>query len=99
MEENKSNAGVAAVLSFVFSGLGQLYNCQIKKGLLIIFFSVLNLLALVLGSTLIGLWLWKKILSVKLLVSGIALFLIALTAICILGIYSIVDAYGQAAKK
>lgn len=99
MEQNLKNPGVAAVLSFVFNGLGQLYNGQIKKGLLIIFFSAVNMLILVLGSILIGLWMLEKILSFKLLMLGVVLFLIGLTFICILGIYSIIDAYRQAAKK
>jgi TM2 domain-containing membrane protein YozV len=36
------NAGIAAVLSFFISGLGQIYNGQIIKGLVIILVQVVN---------------------------------------------------------
>jgi TM2 domain-containing membrane protein YozV len=38
------NPGLAAVASFFFSGLGQIYNGEIKKGLLLIFVQVINVL-------------------------------------------------------
>lgn len=38
------NPGLAAVGSFFFSGLGQIYNGEIKKGLLLIFIQVINVL-------------------------------------------------------
>jgi len=37
------NSGVAAVLSFFFSGLGQIYNGQIAKGVLFIVIQAINL--------------------------------------------------------
>lgn len=98
-EENMRHPGIAAVLSFIFNGLGQLYNGQIFKGLLIIFISSVSMLILIIGGILIGLWLLGKIASVKILISGLALFFSALVFICILGIYSILDAYRVAAKK
>lgn len=36
------NSGIAAVLSFFISGLGQIYNGQIVKGLFIILVQVIN---------------------------------------------------------
>ena len=36
------NAGIAAVLSFFISGLGQVYNGQITKGLLIMLVQLIN---------------------------------------------------------
>lgn len=95
MSENKYHPGTAAVLSFVFSGLGQLYNGQIVKGLTIIFFAVINLLAVVLGAVLIYLWCKQQVI-LKLLWSGIALFVIGLIFVAIIGVYSIVDAHRQA---
>ncbi len=95
----KSHPGLAAVLSFVFNGLGQLYNGQIFKGLLIIFLSSISMLVLIIGSILIGLWLLGKIISNTALIYGLALFFAGLIPICILGIYSILDAYRVAAKK
>lgn len=99
MNSDKRNPGLAAVLSFVFNGLGQLYNGQIRKGLVIIFISSLSMLILIVGSILIGFWLVGKIVFLKWLFAGIALFLIGLIFICILGIYSIVDAFKVAQKQ
>lgn len=97
--ENFNHPGIAAVLSFVFNGLGQLYNGQIFKGLLIILISSVSMLILIIGSILIGFWLLGKFASVKILISGLALFLGGLVFICVLGIYSILDAYRRAVKK
>ncbi len=98
-QDKISHPGVAAVLSFIFNGLGQLYNGQIFKGLLIIFISSLSMLVLIIGSILMGFWLLGKIISIKLLICGLVLFCIGLVSICILGIYSIVDATRVAAKR
>lgn len=38
------NPGVAAVLSFLFTGLGQIYNGEIGKGLLFVFLGIVNAL-------------------------------------------------------
>jgi TM2 domain-containing membrane protein YozV len=38
------NAGVAAVLSFFITGLGQIYNGQIAKGILFIVIQAINFL-------------------------------------------------------
>jgi len=98
-QETKSHPGIAAVLSFIFNGLGQLYNGQIFKGLVIIFFSSLSLLVLISGSILIGFWLLGNMAFCKILGWGAALFFIGLMCICVIGIYSIFDAYRIAAKK
>lgn len=98
-EKNRQNPGAAAVLSFVFNGLGQLYNGQIFKGLFIIFLSTVSLLIFIIGSVIIGLWMLGKILFGKLLIFGALLFLSGLIFICILGIYSIIDAYKAASKE
>lgn len=37
------NAGVAAVLSFLIPGLGQIYNGQILKGLIIVVIQLINI--------------------------------------------------------
>lgn len=99
MNQDTKNPGMAAVLSFIFNGLGQLYNGQILKGLLIIFLSSLSTLVLIIGSILIGFWLLGKIISIKVLILGLVLFLVGLIGICVLGIYSIFNAYQVAAKK
>lgn len=53
------NPGVSAVLSFFFTGLGQIYNGQLAKGLTFIAIAVLNvLLAFVLIGFLTGPVFW-----------------------------------------
>ncbi len=99
MDTGKSHPGTAAVLSFIFNGLGQLYNGEIVKGLVLIFLSSISLLILFIGSILIGLWMLGKIILSKVLILGLVLFFVGLISICILGIYSIVDAYRTASKK
>ena len=55
------NAGIAAVLSFFWSGLGQIYNGQIGKGIALIIAQFINALLMV---VLVGLilypvvWIW-----------------------------------------
>ena len=93
MEERKSDPGMAAVLSFIFSGLGQIYNGQIKKGLFVIFLSCLNMIFCIIGAVLIIFWMLNKIIFSAQLISGVVLFLIGLFFICILGIWNINDAY------
>lgn len=95
---DKDRRGVAAVLSFVFSGLGQLYKGQIAKGLIIIFFTALSLLFVVLGAVLIYIW-FKQQMFLQLLWAGVALFVVGLILICIIGAYSISDAYKQGPSK
>ena len=93
------NPGLAAVFSFVFSGLGQLYNGQLVKGLLIILLSALSMLILIAGSIFIGCWILGKIIFEKELIFGLVLFLAGLISVCIIGIYSIFDAYRTAQEK
>ncbi len=89
-------AGTAAVLSFIFSGLGQLYNGQLVKGLTIILFSVISIIILLSGGLIIGFWLLEKVLFPGQIIAGGILFSIGLVLICVLGIYSIFDAYHNA---
>jgi hypothetical protein len=95
----RNHPGVAAVLSFVFNGLGQIYNGQIAKGLLIVSISSLSLLILIIGSIFIGLWAFNKILFQSQLLWGVLLFVEGMVFICLLGLYSIFDAYKTACKK
>jgi len=96
--DTKLNPGIAAVLSFFFSGLGQIYNGQLKKGLILIFFSGLNILLFLLGAVLIGYWLLFETNVNRALIAGIILACLGLISICIVGIYSLIDAY-KVAKK
>ena len=96
---NKPNPGTAAVISFIFTGLGQIYNGQIKKGLFIVFLSSLNMLSFVIGAVILGSWLMGKIAVGRLLFIGMGMFLAGMALIMVLGVYSIFDAYRVAAKK
>ncbi len=99
------NPGTAAVLSFFINGLGQLYNGQIKKGLWLIFLSSLSMLILLVGAILIGYWLFYCLRSeiwltdIRKLIFGFVLFSLGLISICVIGIYSIFDAYNTAKEK
>jgi TM2 domain-containing membrane protein YozV len=99
MEKERSHPGMAAVLSFVFNGLGQIYNGQIKKGLAIIFFSSLSMFIFIIGAILIGFWLFGKTISSWQIISGVLLFSFGLVLICVLGIWSIFDAYNVAKRR
>ena len=55
------NPGLAAVLSFLISGLGQIYNGEIGKGILIIVVQIINgLLTLIIIGFITGaiVWIW-----------------------------------------
>ena len=97
-DEKKSRAGIAAVLSFVFNGLGQIYNGQIKKGLFIVILSSLSMLIFIIGSILIAFWLLGKTVAPLYIIQGFLLFSLGLIFICILGIWAIFDAYNVAKK-
>jgi TM2 domain-containing membrane protein YozV len=58
------SAGLAAVLSFFISGLGQIYNGQILKGLVIIVVQVINgaLTTILIGWIALAIvWVWAII--------------------------------------
>ena len=98
MESEKSHPGMAAVLSFIFNGLGQIYNGQIKKGLFTIFLSTVSLLIFIIGAVLIGFWIFGKVISSAQIIYGVLFFSSGLIFICIIGIWSILDAYNVAKK-
>ena len=99
-EDNlKPYPGTAAVLSFIFSGLGQLYNGEIFKGLVLISCSAASIFVFILGSIFIWFYLSQKIFLPQQLILGIVFFAIGIIFICILGIYSIYDAFRVAKSK
>ncbi len=98
-QEKTSHPGAAAVLSFIFNGLGQLYNGHIFKGLVIIFLSVIGMIIVIIGAVLLMLRFSAILVFSGQIILGSLLFLAGLIFICILGIYSILDAYRSAAKK
>ena len=98
MSTSLNHGGKAAVLSFIFCGLGQLYNGHIIKGLILIFATCLSLITTVVGGVLIYLYL-KNSMPFQILWSGIGVLMIGLLSVCLIAIYSIIDAYKQARKE
>lgn len=92
------NPRVSALLSFLFNGLGQIYNGEIKKGLVLIFFSGVSMLVLILGTVFLFYFIKGQFSPLAFLVWGIILFFLGLTGMIILGIYSISDAYYKAKR-
>ncbi|MFC1657993.1 hypothetical protein ACFL1D_01260 [Candidatus Omnitrophota bacterium] len=99
MERSNSHPGTAAVLSFIFSGLGQIYNGQIKKGLFTIFFAALSTLIFIIGAISVGFWMLGRVISSGQVVCGFIMFCLGLIFICVFGIWSIFDAYNTAKLK
>ena len=98
MDEKKHRAGIAAVLSFLFNGLGQLYVGKINQGLIIMTISAISMIFIIVGAIFIGHWILFYAYSVAELILGIILFIIGAIVACIVGISSIKDAYREALK-
>lgn len=90
--ENLSEARRSALLSFIFNGLGQIYNGEIKKGLWLFFGSGFSLLIFLIGAVFLGYSFlsgeWKILFR-----WGLLLFVLGIIGIIVIGIYSINDAY------
>jgi TM2 domain-containing membrane protein YozV len=91
-----NHPGVAAVLSFLFTGLGQLYNGQIKKGLILISISCMGMILVILGAVVLGFWFLGKIWGISFLIFGLIFILSGIVTVAILGVYSIIDAFRKA---
>lgn len=89
------NPGIAAVLSFIFTGLGQIYNGQIKKGLTLMAISALSMLLLLIGAAIV-IYSIFGVIGPKHLIGGLALVLLSILVIAAAGIYNIYDAYNTA---
>lgn len=95
----KANPGLAAIFSFFYSGLGQLYNGQLKKGLVIISFTSFGIILTLVGAILTGHYLLAKLTLRLELIWGLALLIGGILLICCVGTYSIIDAYNSAKRK
>jgi len=95
----KCHPGVAAVLSFIFNGLGHLYVGEIKQGLIIMTATSTCLIVIILGAVLIFHWLLTHLLPISELILGSVIFILGIIAACTIGAYSITDAYQKALKK
>ena len=95
----KQDPGIAAVLSFLFNGLGQIYNGQIAKGLVIMLISTIVMMITLIGAVFLAHFIWSSFIYPVELIIGTVLFLFGIIVIAILGIYNIYDAYNIAKKK
>lgn len=95
----QSHPGVAAVLSFIFSGVGQIYNGEIRKGLVHIAVTTTGLVLVLVGALAFGVCLYAKCLSLKIAVASVAFMFIGGVIICVIGVHSIYDAYKNACVK
>ncbi len=98
-ERQKINPGLAAVFSFIFSGLGQIYNGQILKGLCIMSFSAVGIILVVIGFIQISFCLISQLFGSGDLMLGGILLIVGFLVITFLGIYNIYDAYNTAEKR
>jgi hypothetical protein len=90
---------VAAFLSFLLNGLGQIYNGQIKKAFIFIFVSFVFIIALVVGLLLVFksfLLMTTHTFGFTLLAKGVLLITVSGFILCLNALVSIVDAYTYA---
>ena len=90
--------GVAAVLSFLFNGLGQIYNGQIVKGLLLMTLSSAFMVVLVVGAVFCGTYFLSGFKQGWALGWAIGCLVPSILGIAVIGIYNIFDAYGTACR-
>ena len=95
----QKHPGTAAVLSFIFSGVGQLYNGQLCKGLVLIFCAAFSLCIFIAGSLLVGMYIVGRVVFAGQLLWGGVCMVAGLLLVCVTGIYSIVNAYKVAQEK
>ena len=98
IQRSQTHPGVAAVLSFIFSGVGQIYNGEIKKGLFHVFLATSGLVLVLLGAIILGGSLYLGFLSLQLGILALFLLLAGGLLVCGIGIFSIYDAYKNASR-
>lgn len=98
MDELKHRAGMAAVFSFLFNGLGHLYVGKIKQGLIIMSISSFSMILIIVGAVFTGHWLLFQLFAIKQFILGLILIVVGIIIACIVGVYSITNAYKEALK-
>lgn len=88
--------GVAAVLSFCFNGLGQVYNGQIKKGITIMALSGISITCVIITAVYLAYLFWINPQQIFSLCIWFIILTVSIIAVGIVGIYSIYDAYKEA---
>ena len=92
------NPGVAAVLSFLFNGLGQIYNGQIAKGLSLMALSTVLMIGLVVGAVACGYYFLTGFRQGWALRWALWYLIPSVLGIALLGVYNIFDAYATARR-
>ncbi len=89
--------GVIALLSFVFTGLGQIYNGEIIKGVVLMSFACFGIiLTLVSAIYLFYALIFFDTSTIMRMTLCVVVFLLGITVMVVSGIYSIYDAYHAA---
>jgi TM2 domain-containing membrane protein YozV len=90
------NIFIAPFLSFLINGLGQIYNGQVKKGIVFIIISLVFIVSLLAGIVL----LFKSIVlsfrstfDFREIMYGVVLLAVSGLILCVNGLWSIIDAY------
>ena len=95
--KNYPNPGVAAVLSFLFIGLGQIYNGHIGKAITLMTITSVSFLMLIAGTALV-IYSLMGLFGLCKIGCGIFLMILSIAVLAITGIYSLYDAYNTARK-
>ncbi len=100
METKKAgHPGFAAVLSFLLNGMGQIYNGQVAKGLVIILCSLGCMAVVFAGIGSMGYLVTGTLVFRGQMYVSLAMIVAGLIAVGWLGVYSMIDAYTAALKK
>lgn len=94
-----TDPGVSAILSFIFTGLGQIYNGQIAKGLFMMSVTIVAVVVAIIGAAMIAYTLLTGIIGNTKQILGFLLLGGATILMIIVGVYNIYDAYNTAKKK
>ncbi|MCK4648885.1 hypothetical protein KAT51_05115 [bacterium] len=94
IKRSLKDPGLAGICSFLWTGLGQIYNGQINKGLIQMTLSAAGMILVILGVIL----LYFGCLETRVSISGIILLVVGLLGIALLGIHSIRDAKESAQR-
>jgi TM2 domain-containing membrane protein YozV len=93
---------VAPLLSFLINGLGQIYNRQIKKGIVFIIISLIFMVGFVAGMVLIFKIIvlsFNNTLNFREIMQGVVLLTVSGFILSVNGLWSIIDAYKIAKKN
>ena len=96
------NPIASALLSFLLNGLGQIYNGEVKKGIIFIVASFIFTVGFVVGIVLLFesfILSLRSGLDVSRIMRGAVLFTVSGFILCLIGLLSIIDAYKTAKRN